>query len=155
VTHVTRDAGLFLIGARQVRGREVHLAGRHLERLAGIFFVADVKLKILAAAGAAHDDMMRPERRTQGDADQREPRAAVLDHQGAVSVGLDIRNGTAGRFQRQEFDSSRHGTLVRQIGALGESASRHQYGECCSELQCHDGFSTLARRRPRASRASM
>ena len=170
---------------RQIRGRQIDLARRDFQRLAGVLFVAHVEFDRLPAGGGVHDHLPRSQRRRQRNADHRHPGRTVLDHQGAVSVGVHIGQGRAAGIEAQDLDAARHGILVRQTrgrrqrrilrqeqcardqqeqGARDTERAAHAHeGEGAAgrsrgagrHAAHHEAPSTLARTLPRASRASM
>ena len=151
------------IDAFQIRGRQIDLARRHLERLAGVVLVADREIRSPACRWCSCTITCRsPERRRQRDADHRHPTRTVLNHQCAMPVGVDIGHG------RRRWTSRRRiltppgtGILVRQVDAQGGRAARRaarsarRWTRMRRESRASRRPSTLARILPAARRASM
>src|ERR1700723_1746596 len=90
----------------KMRRMPIDLPRRHLERLARILFVADPKLNLLPGIPAADDDLLRRERRRQGDADDGAPTRSFLNDQRAAALDVDIGQGMAVNVELEDFDSA-------------------------------------------------
>jgi hypothetical protein len=97
----------------QILGRQVDLAGRHLERLSDIPLVGDRELDRVHAGRAVHLDLHVADRRGQGNPDHRDPACAVADDEGSMPVGLDTWRDVAGGREPQELDAAGHRALAR------------------------------------------
>ncbi len=118
------DADFFFVDARKIRGRQIDLARRHFQGLAGVPLVAYRKFDGLSATGSVHDHLACSQRCRQRDADYRNPLRIVLKYQCAMPVRVDVGQGRAGGIQLQDLDPARHGILIGQDQPQGRRGDR-------------------------------